>query len=722
MMLPTQRVLDQLVADEPCLGAVFCTYSFDPVFFEEHVVRALLRIQADPVEDAARFHQEARLALQQTPVAAIVAASERQPGRRLPYDLLQVSELVFHPKSVLLLYREHARLMIGSGNLTFGGYSGNTELFVVFDLQYDVPRDVGVLASYDQHLQRVTSVLQQPGTLLLQVRTALQRRLRPTGVSSSFALLDSFEAPIMDQVIACLPASATIEHIGFLAPFFERDDRGGLDESSVLGALLHRASSNVTIDVGVAWENSQVAPDSSPSTLSEGLGQLWAWSRGKGDLRTIEHLIPQTLAAKSLLYTDERGQNRRRPLTEAHDALEGALEDRLWRLPTPKAFAPSNTLRAASKEVRELNLWFHPATRLSEGRATHRPLHAKLLTVTYRLGNRRETLVLLGSPNMSRRALLLRAGSGMGNVELAVAFKLEGVRRLFDLVPELVYAPAALVDALAERVFPELGPNWATAIDEALHDPATRTLCVRFGDEAAQLPAWRLSYDTRELELGQGRPRDQLSFTDFDLRQSTAELVLHVEGKDYSIPILITDLVALPAGPEVGGLGLQELLMLLGRRVGAERALQIAEARQLSSPSAEADELAAFFGSSFSPTDVFRAWWAVADDLSDPELSVHSFRVVLEGPMSVSAAWRAIMEAAVHSDQLEPGAAWFFGAELLRSLRTIVLPPDVDREPKQSLIAMFTAQVTSDLQRLPFHSANEPWAGRVRDFFFEGRE
>lgn len=720
-MLPIQRVLDQLVVDEPCLGAVFCTYSFDPVFFEEHVVRSVLRVQADPVEDATRFHQEARLALQQAPIAVVVDAGERQPGRRLPYDLLEVSKLVFHPKSALILYREHARLLVGSGNLTFGGYSGNTELFAVFDLRYDAAPDVGLLASYDQHLERVMGVLRQPGTQLAQVRAQLQRRLGPSGLNDSFALLDSFGAPIMDKIVASLPASATIEHIGFLAPFFERDDRGELDESSVLGALLPRASPSVVIDVGVAWDNSQIAPDSGPTELSAGLGRLWAWSRGKGDGRVLDHLIPQSLGAKTLGYADQRGQNRRCPIAEASKALEGPLEGRLWCLPAPHAYAPRTTINAAREQVRELNLWLHPATRLSEGRAIHRPLHAKLLTIAYLVGNKRETLVVMGSPNMSRRALLMGASSGMGNVELAVAFKVAGVCRLPDLVPDLVYAPASLVEALAEREFPELGTNWATAIDHALHDPALRTLSVRFGDEAIQLPAWRLTYDGRQLAVGQARPSEDLSFSDFDLAQSTAELVLHVGSKEYPVPILVTDLVALPVGLTVGNLGLDELLMLLGRRIGGERALQIAQARQQSSTNDEVDELTAFFGRGFSPTDVFRAWWAVAEDLADPELSVHAFRVVLEGPMSVSAAWRAMMEAAMDSDHIEPAAAWLFGAELLRSLRAIVLPPDADREPKQARLAAFIDRVTSDLERLPFHLATEPWAGRVRDFFLKGR-
>ncbi len=54
MKLGSARPLERLVAEEPCHGAVFCSYSFDPAFFEEQVLRAVLRLSSDPVEQAPR--------------------------------------------------------------------------------------------------------------------------------------------------------------------------------------------------------------------------------------------------------------------------------------------------------------------------------------------------------------------------------------------------------------------------------------------------------------------------------------------------------------------------------------------------------------------------------------------------------------------------------------------------------------------------------------------
>jgi hypothetical protein len=194
-----------------------------------------------------------------------------------------------------------------------------------------------------------------------------------------------------------------------------------------------------------------------------------------------------------------------------------------------------------------------------------------------------------------------------GNVELGIAFCVEGSLPLRDVVPELAFAPASAIE-LREHDFPELGRNLALAIDEAVHDPLERTLVVRWSEKAADLPPWRLTYDGSEVARSEEPPPAPVLMEDFVLRPSSAEVVLHVDGREYPVPILVTDLVALPAMAQGPGLGLTELLQLLGRRMGAERALQIAEKRG----SGDEDELEAFFGESLGPTDVFRAWWATA--------------------------------------------------------------------------------------------------------------
>ncbi|WP_428261672.1 phospholipase D family protein [Haliangium sp.] len=719
MKLTSARVLDRLPAEEPCLGALFTSYGFDPAFFEDHVLRAVLRLTSDPVEQAERYHHEARRALQETPVVAIVDAAERQPGRRLPFDLLEVSELVFHPKSVLLLYQKFARLMIGSGNLTFSGYSRNTELFLCVDLAYHEPADAALLRGFDDHLGRIRALTRTPGTQLDRFRDELTRRLptpSPDPGRARLALLDSTAGPIIEQLVALLPASAVITSIGTLAPFYERDDASELDVSSVFGVLAPRAAKNASFDVGVAWDNPQMHA-SSDTELEHGLDRIWTWAYHDDDgVRVLEHLVPTAVGPNTLSYLDEGGRGRRWPL----DEVRAAIEDRsLWMQPPPLAYAPRHAIAAAAERFSQVRLWLHPATRLVAGQPTHRPLHAKLLVVGYRAGRSVNTLVLMGSPNMSRRALLMAAGPGRGNVELAVAFRLGSSVTLRELVPELVHAPAATFE-LREREFPALGPNYALAVDEATHDPQAGTLHVSWSPQADDLPPWRLTYADRVLAESAAPPTAPITVSEFTLAPKSAEVILHVDGSEYPIPILVTDLVHLPAAPVGPSLGLEELLLLLGRRIGAERAIQLATQRAARASSDDRGELEAIFGEGFEPTDVFRAWWAIADELADPDLSVAGFRLRLEGALGAGAAW-ACMVAAVAADTMPVEQAWFYGAELLRTLGEVTLPPTVDRDAKRELMAGFCDRVRKQLGALGFQAGPIPWVERVLGFYQEAK-
>lgn len=723
MKIDTGRVLDRLAAEEPCLGAFFTSYSFDPVFFEEHVLRAVLRLTSDPFEQADRYHHEARHALQKTPVVAIVDAGERRSGRRLPFDLLEVADTVFHPKSVLLLYQKFARLLIGSGNLTFSGYGGNTELFICVDLAYDRPADAALLATFDGHIERVRAMVRRPGTQLELFREELRRRIPQNAaadVEANLAFVDSITGPIIEQFASLLPANAVIESVGMLAPYFERDDtpETGIrndqpehDIRSVFGALSTRIAKTAVLDIGLAWDNPQVQA-TVRSDLEMGLGQLWTWAYEQDGERVLEHLVPKSIGPNTLSYVDDTGTTRRQPRRYVDEALE---QRELWQQPPPVVFAPRNAVLAAQDHFSEVRMWLYPAIRLVEGRPVHRPLHAKLLVASYRAGQSTGTLVLVGSPNMSRRALLMKAGKGAGNVETAVAFRLNTGKSLRDLVPDLIYSPPSVLD-LQERPFPELGRNYALAIEQAMHDPTERSLAVTWSDEADTLPEWCLTYDGRMLAASNEPPTSPVTVKEFSLTPATAEILLHVKGQEYSVPILVTDLVELPVTQAGETIGLEELLLLLSRRIGIEGVMQISKRRAYDTD--DTDEPNTFLGDAVSPTDVFRAWWSVAEDLQDPVMSVQAFRLRLEGALGVGAAWKCMLNA-VAQKTLTVEEVWFYGSELLRTLRGIKLPTADDVEAKHRVLSEFCDRVRGDLGGMGFEAGTRPWIKHILDFYME---
>lgn len=97
------------------------TYSFDPVFFENVVLHDLriggsgsIVIVGDPHEVDAAF-ANSQMALEHL-------------GRRYMLSPATHSKGAFHPKLMLRLGREDGQVLLGSGNLTSGGWGGNREL------------------------------------------------------------------------------------------------------------------------------------------------------------------------------------------------------------------------------------------------------------------------------------------------------------------------------------------------------------------------------------------------------------------------------------------------------------------------------------------------------------------------------------------------------------------------------------------------------------------
>jgi hypothetical protein len=715
MKLSSTSAVDRLAHSSRCLAAVFTSFTFDPVFFEEQLLASVLRLLSDPLEQPERFREEGRRALQEVPVACIVDSGMRQPGHRLPYDLLEVDGRTFHPKVSLLLYEDFARLQVGSGNLTRGGYGENTELFFCRDLRYGEPADVAVLEQVDGFFAKLEGQVRVAGTQLALVRKELSRLIKDTEVGEApFRFLHTERGPMLRQFIDLLPKDARITRAGVLAPFLERDDVSAAsaeEYSSVLLTLAGLGAGELDFDLGVLWEDPpQVSPLPQVPEFGAALGQLWC-RKESGPPLSLTWLTPADVSAKLLRFTDATGVRRQMDRAEA-EALREHSE--LWPVGELWAHAPQELVSAVRSRVRNFQFWLHPARRLEAGRLVKRPLHAKVLLLTSRRGTRTETFVLLGSPNASRKALLAGPQDG-GNVEAAVAFVVEGELTLQELVPELVACEAAQPE-LRERTFPSLPRNWSLLIQSVWHDAAARELVITWvpGQEAPP-GGWELGYLDRQLAAGAQPPSEQTVISGFDLSPVSCEVIFRVQGSEYSIPILVRDLVALPADMSLRELSLEELLALLGNRLGRER---LALLRMQRGQAAANAVLSAIFGEGFGPTDVFRAWWGVQEDLSDERLSFQGFRLRLEGALGARPVWMKLREAA-KTETLAPSEAWFYGAELRRAL-TGIAPEALENLEKRSALEAFIQALDRELEEIAPGHGEEPWMKQIRRFYMEG--
>ncbi len=719
MKLREQRLIESLASEEPCLGAVFCTYNFDPAFFEEHVLRVVLKLRTDPEEQAIAFHDEARAALQATPVAVVGDARMYGSGRRLPYDLLLVRSRTFHPKLALVVYESHARILVGSCNLTRGGFEENAELAFVRDLQFDQPGDVATLRELDAFLEHSLALLQKHGTQLALVRDALRARLGSDSVTDAprdHAVIHGFGAPIHERLFGLIPPAATITRVGVLAPFFERDDTE-IGESDAMASLLTalmgtRNAKGAVLDVAASWVDSPVAADAGPvPPLGSALGALWAWrfteASDDGQRQRLEYLMPESLGPQEFSYRDANGDRRRWSRADAEEAIEMR---QFWPVRRPTLQLPEAILGHLRAHF-PLELWLHPSATLDErGRVARRGLHAKLFVIATKLRGKERTYVLMGSPNASRAAMLRSVEAG-GNVELAVAFAVEGAYTLRDFVPALVRITADQVQ-LREAEYAPLPPDPSAWILEAVHDAAASDLVVVWAAEnTAPLGDWTLSYDGKELARGDGAPATPTTVRPFELRPTSADLTLKACGREVSVPIRVADLAQLPTTPGLAALGLRELLALLGRRVGSER---LATVIALRGQGAVDTMLEAIFGTGFGPDDVFKAWWGIAWEL-EQSLSVPAFRHRLVGSTGANAVWQRLRDEV--GKDLEGDEVWVYGCELVRALQGARIPEGADQTAKTTVLANVCGAIKGDLDAIRPSAEGHPWMNKVASFY-----
>lgn len=722
MKIDARRLIDQVLAkDEPCLAAAFCTYTFDPAYFEDHVLRALLRLGGDPAEDGARYLEEARAALRDTPVTCFADAGVRQAGRRLPYDLHLVRKRTFHPKVFLVLYQEEARLAVGSGNVTRPGLENNAELFFSRTLRYDQPVDAAMLRAVDGFLASCAE-LAPGGTQLALLRSQLATRIATTPAPGPRAPIDalfvhSFAEAGLQWLANAVPADAKIERIGILAPFFERDDLDAGEEQeglrSVLGDLLAmRPGSKPAVDIGVPWDAPPLAAPTTGTTpvLQAGPG-LWAsrWTdeTKDGKVARIAYLTIEKVTAQRVETRYAGGRVQRHERAEVDEAI---VERSLWPVPPPVVHAPASILRRIGAE-HTLTLWLHPdATLTPTGHPVARKLHAKLFLITATVRGTTSTYALVGSANASRAALSRPVSQG-GNVEAGVVVRLDGEVTLDDLLPSMV--PLALDQLrLEERTAPAHEVDLSAWIEEVVHHADARTLTITWAaDGPATLGRWALGYQDRALAHGDGVGAAPLVIGDFDLAPTCAELELTAGSGRWSVPIRVADLALLPIRPGDGEQDLRALLAQLGHRVGSER---LATVRAQRGPAGVATMLEALFGDGFSPTDVFKAWWGLREDLtSAPTLA--SFRNRLSGLTGVKAVWLQL--SGVPDSELTRDELWVYGNELCRELAGVEHPTGPDRADRVALLDEVVASIRDDLRSLEPPGGDVPWLAAVRRFY-----
>lgn len=140
----------------------------------------------------------------------------------------------FHPKLLLFFGQHVAILLIGSGNLTFGGHGQNHELWTKFVAEDQADPAFSIIAAAITYLNKMAEtasqvVRDQIGEaiaicpLFVDIPSQISRSTTfPNGLQASFVANDFAGGSIFDSITRSIP-QREVKTIRILAPFYDQE-------------------------------------------------------------------------------------------------------------------------------------------------------------------------------------------------------------------------------------------------------------------------------------------------------------------------------------------------------------------------------------------------------------------------------------------------------------------------------------------------------------------
>lgn len=212
-----QDLLKIISGTKDVTNAIILTHNIDFVFVQSVVIPALRKCGSPSVsifadaECATRAYEYQARALVGLGRRYRVVPVAMRPGWR------------FHPKALLLAGPESATLLVGSGNLTFGGWRENGEVWFRYDSEEDGTR---ALAAFRGYLHEVLGMCRDSETLVLEVEEAFDPSTRrwADGMEEPGVLLGRVGRGerLVERVVGAL-GQGDVEELYVCAPYFDED-------------------------------------------------------------------------------------------------------------------------------------------------------------------------------------------------------------------------------------------------------------------------------------------------------------------------------------------------------------------------------------------------------------------------------------------------------------------------------------------------------------------
>jgi hypothetical protein len=303
------KILDAWVPPEEAgdpVGCVATSFTFSLVLFEQECLGRFLQLETDPAEDgpAHLIEREERLC-QIVCAAALVDQHHARGIRSLRWDLLpaRLPRGILHAKVSLLLWRNYARLIVASANLTEDGYRRNQEAFAALDYfqgsESPLPALDEILSFLREAVTHVEPAAGAPGPAVGRWTGFLDR------VSKVTREWGAAEAPRWISQPRAFSVLTGPGHQSALATLRERWPDNGPPSSAFVISPFYDP----------------------PEAPNEPAKQLWSLLKQRGDARVEFHVTAEDIPGKKALFV-----HAPRSLLEAQPTSRSGTETVVSRL------------------------------------------------------------------------------------------------------------------------------------------------------------------------------------------------------------------------------------------------------------------------------------------------------------------------------------------------------------------------------------------------------
>lgn len=227
---PATRLSDHLgpsVGDGTPVAILATTFDLDPHFVDVDWLPSVLGLQAKD-DGSARSRAELEVALARVEQTVVLTEASRFNGRPKSLRVLmhpkKAEHGVLHAKVTLLVYPEAVRLLVGSANLTPGGYRLNTEVALPITATAKHPEAGSLIRQALDGAPQALAAWWCPEAkgVVDEARGVLDaiRAPRPKARDEEAFLWGGTGEPLWRQVLDRWPKSEKIEKITIVSPFW----------------------------------------------------------------------------------------------------------------------------------------------------------------------------------------------------------------------------------------------------------------------------------------------------------------------------------------------------------------------------------------------------------------------------------------------------------------------------------------------------------------------